>query len=807
MHKNNFIQNFNLFFEKFAEWVLDHRIIVLILCVILCITSAALIPRVRFDFHSMILCPDDDPATEYYKNFEEEYGNEEILYIVYEARQGVLDKNILRKTEKLVEELKNIIHVKKVHSITNLEYMRGSDDGSLVISSIMEKLPANSDESQQLKHRLLSNPLYVNTYLSRDAKYAAIMCELEEKPEDDLFYQIAIRTKLDEVLSKPDYEEFNFYPVGNTLVTATFYELNDENSMRFSSISFVLILLLLVFIFRHIKGVISPFIVIQFALLLLLGYMAINDFPITVMFAMIPGTIMAVGIADAVHIISEYQMFLREGHSNRVSILKAVKMVGFPCLFTSITTAIGFYSLSTSPISPVREMGSSLAFGTLAAFAVSITFLLVVLSFAGKNTEKKFHKLETKSNSGYMTDTLIRLAGFNIKHYRGILLFSVIATIVLIYGVTKMEVNSSALMQLGDKIQIYKDSKFIDEVMGGSGNFEILLESKEAEGIKTAKFMRTLEKIQKYVNSHDPLVKKTFSIVDVLKEVNRAIHNNNKKFYIIPAKDEDIAQALLLYEFSGGGELERFVSTDLSSARLTIFVRSDDSKVYHKFQEDLTEYIESLQLTDYSYAVTGGSYMIVRVFLSITKIMTESLSIAIILISLMMIIVFRSFKIGILSMIPNIFPVLFALGFMGLSGIWLSHATSVIGCIVIGLAVDDTIHFISRYRMEFDRLGNYEKALIATMSSVGRPLLITTVTLFIGFGVFMTSRMANFYYAGLITILCFLVALMADFFIASALILAFKPFGKEHTPDFILKDDGEFDAVAALKNYRYTSGQ
>ena len=133
-------------------------------------------------------------------------------------------------------------------------------------------------------------------------------------------------------------------------------------------------------------------------------------------------------------------------------------------------------------------------------------------------------------------------------------------------------------------------------------------------------------------------------------------------------------------------------------------------------------------------------------------------------------------------MIPNLFPVLFALGYMGLSGIWLSHVTSMIGCITIGLAVDDTIHFISRYRIEFDRLGNYEKALEATMAGVGRALTITTIILVAGFGSCMTIRMEMYYYFGLISSICFVVALMADFFIASALILYFQPFGKEFSP-------------------------
>mgnify|MGYP001816085444 CR=1 FL=1 len=159
--------------------------------------------------------------------------------------------------------------------------------------------------------------------------------------------------------------------------------------------------------------------------------------------------------------------------------------------------------------------------------------------------------------------------------------------------------------------------------------------------------------------------------------------------------------------------------------------------------------------------------------------MSKSLSIAIVVISLMMILVFRSVKIGLLSMIPNVFPVLFALGFMGLNGIWLSNLTSTVGCIVIGLAVDDTIHFISRYRLEFERTRNYNRALETAMKGVGHALVITTSILMFGFGVFIFSRMDMFYQAGMLSSLCFLVALIADFFIAPSVIILLQPFGKE----------------------------
>ncbi len=782
MFKNNFIQRINSSFAIFAEWILDHRLLVIIACVILCIVGVASMRKLHLDFTPKVWLPDDDQSYDYYmNNFIKEYGNDEFIYILYKTRQGAFDLDTLKRTRKLAEDLKGVSYVKRVHSITNLEFMEGTPEEELRVYNLMDEFPRNQKEANQLKQKLEDNPVYVGTYISRDAEYAAIFCEIDVVPEDVLFYHERIGKDLMSVLQKKDYRDFEFYPVGTTVYGITLWNLFKENMVSLPLPSLVLITIFLVFLFRQLKGVISPFVVIQVTLLMVVGFMAINNFPITTMFSMIPAVLTAVGIADAVHIVSEYQIHLKAGYKNRASILKAVKLLGFPCLFTSISTVIGFSSLATASIIPIRDMGLSIGFGTLAAFAVTFTILLVLLSFAGEKTERKFKEIEIKKNNGYMDRMLISIANLNNKHYKRVLLISAMVCIVLVYGITRVEVNTSMLMLFGNRVKATDDFKLVDKTMGGTSNFEVLMESKKADGIKELRFIQTLEKIQNYANSQDYLVKKTVSVVDMIRDVNRALNNNNKQFYRVPPSTGAELQNVneFIYELYGGEELEKYVSADLRIARLTIFTESTDSKIYDRFYSDLISYIDSLDLADNTYNITGLSFLGLKMYRNMTATMIKSLSLVVMLISVLMILIFRSLKIGLISMIPNVFPIFFGLGYMGLSGIYLSQVTSSIGCIVIGLAVDDTIHFISRYRMEFDRLGNYREALTASMIGVGRALAITTIILFIGFGTAMTSRMDMYYYFGLLSSICLLVALLADFFIAPALILFFKPFGEE----------------------------
>ncbi len=782
MERNNFIQRTNDSFARLAEWVLDHRLVVIVTCLVLGMGGAALATKIQVNLSQRILAPEDDHDFEYYLDFTEEYGSDEFLYILYSAGQDVFDLDTLRKTRKLVEDLKDVPYVEKVHSVTNIEILESTENDALKISSLMSEFPISQVEANRLREKLLDRPVYVDTYLTKDADYAAILCEFGRRPDEDASYQRKIGVALKDILAKQEYRDFNFYPVGNPLLVSAVHDLLDENVLRINLLSSVLILGFLVLLFRQAKGVMGPYIVVAFALLFVLGFMAINDLPRTFFFPVIPAVLLSIGIADAVHIISEYQIQLKAGQDNRASIVEAVRLLGFPCLFTSITTAIGFSTLTVSSVKGIHDFALATAVGVLAALAFSFTILLVFLSLAGKKSEGKYEDTDRIKKQGIMDKALQRIACFNCRYYKKILISSVIISIFLVYGITRVEVNTSWLMVFGDKIKEFHDFSFADKIMGGTGNYEILMDSKRPDGIKTVKFLETLEKIQNFADSRDYLVKKTISVADMIKEVNRTLHNNDRAFYRIPASDEEVSQYLLLYEISGGEALEKIVSGDISTARITIYVKSTDSTTYKQFYEELVAFIDGVTPDEYAYTITGVSYLTGKYFLLWASTLANSLMLALILICLMMILVFRSLKIGVLSMIPNMFPVVFALGFMGLSGIWLSHVTSMIGCIAIGLAVDDTIHFISRYRMEFDRLGNYEKALEATMLGVGRALTMTTIILIAGFGSAMVSRADMYYYFGLISSICFAAALLADFFIAPALILRFQPFGKEFSP-------------------------
>lgn len=784
--EKNYLHFINEKLCRTTEWVINHRIITLICCLLLGFGSVLLSANLHIDNSIEAYFNEDDPSYSTYNTFMDEYGNDEFLYILYTTEKGVSNLSTLEKTKMLAQDLEEVPYVKKVNAIPNIEFIEGNETGDVLIYDLMEDFPENQFQADKLIEKLSDKPLYVDSYISGDKKYAAILCEMEDKPKDDPNYHMKIGTGLKNVLAKPEYAEFTFWPVGNPVLNSDFYFIFEKEARHRPILTYLILITLLAWFFRQVKGVVGPLSVVIFSVLLVIGFIGLIGFPVTAMFAATPSLLIAIGVATSVHIINEYRSFIYQGNSNRAAILSAVKLVGLPCLFTALTTTVGFASLLVSPVSATKDFGWYTVFGVLANLLFCFSILFVVLSVAGNRTEKALflNKRNTRTRPRTLDKMLKKIADINKNHYNTILIVATIISIFSIWGITRLEINSSYLEEYGPRVKTYHDYKFVDTVMGGSENFEILLNSKIPDGVKTLQFVETLEKIQKFADSQNYLVSKTVSIVDIIKEINRALHNNDKRYYRLPSSDEAVSQYILLYEASGGEELEKLVSGDIATARLTIYIKSSDSKTSQKFYDNLVDYIDSVIPDAYDYQVTGISFLILKAMQYIADTQVSSISIALVIISLLMVAVFGSARVGGLSMIPNIFPILVTLGLMGWANIWLDYVRTLIACIAIGLAVDDTIHFMARYRMEFNRMGKYTPALYAAMGRVGRAITITTCVLIIGFSVSMTSQLNDSFYFGMLSCICIFIALLADYFICPSLILKFKPFGKEFDPSF-----------------------
>jgi predicted RND superfamily exporter protein len=374
---------------------------------------------------------------------------------------------------------------------------------------------------------------------------------------------------------------------------------------------------------------------------------------------------------------------------------------------------------------------------------------------------------------------LLASAHLAMRWRRPILAVAAGVFVVSLAGMSRIQVDSNYANDLRDETPLRIATERIDRVMGGMTNLIYLFEADVDGGIKEPEVLREMERVQRLADSQGGLVRKTYSIVDILKDLNRAFHEDDPAWYVIPESRALVAQYLLLYEMSGGEETEKYVSPDYTRAGLEVRIALGPTSEMQGLDRGIKAALTQAPLEHSRVSTTGIGALWLKLMDYIVSSQVEAFVIAFVVIAGMMVGVFRSWKVGLISMVPNLSPVFLTLGVIGFLGLDLDYSKIAIAGVSMGIAVDDTIHLVTRFRHEFRRCGRYREALLASMKDVGRALVITSVALVVGFLVSTRSELYSNEVQGLLLAGTIVIALIADFLLMPALILTFRPFGPE----------------------------
>ncbi len=795
--KPGIIESINLFFQQTAAFSYDHRWLVAFLCLALLSVCGYFASSVRFDNSFESYFDRSDPVYENFLTFRDDFGSDEIAYILYDAPDkefGPWNIEVMKTLCKITDELEEKVpFIDRVISLSNVEFMEGVND-ELRIYDLLDTFPESQQHLLTIRDKVLQKPMYINGLASKNGKYAAIMIEMEKSSIDPLeeiqidpaqgnklanLYPQATAKAIDDILNSYTSSGIRFYHTGDVALNSDYNTISQHESQFLGLISFVCIGLFLLFFFRSISGVAGPLAVVFLSILVVSGFIGLCGWQFDLMFIMLPTLIIAVGVADAVHILSDFKLNHLSLNDRREAIKRTAYLTGVPCLFTSITTTAGFLSMSISPIKSIKHFAIYSSVGVSAAFLLSITFLLVFLSFGKKkrNENNSIEKQSPNEKSIYLKRILLSITRFDIRHKGLIILISGVVFAIAFAGIFRLKVDSNFLSEFSDKVKIKRVTQFVDTVMGGSVSYSYVFDTGSKDGIMNPEALKAIERLQQKAEEND-IVLKTYSIVDIMKDINKSLHNEDPAFYVIPESKNLIAQYFLLYEMSGGDELETYVTSDFSRANLEIRTVLAESSKVKQLVSELDVFMTDAVLSKYKPDATGMGALWFKLIDYIVESQLRGFTLAFIVISFMMCILFGSVRVGMICMIPNVSPVIITLGIMGWVGIPLDYVKLMIGCLSIGIAVDDTIHMVTRFQHEINETNDYQAALAASMSEVGRALFITSFVLIAGFLVFTFSVMASLIQFGILVAATILVALAADFFLLPALILVFKPFGK-----------------------------
>ena len=665
--------------------------------------------------------------------------------------------------------------VVEVTSISNTDDIYGSEEG-LTIEKIFEVIPGTPGEMKSLRRRVLENDLFRNSFFSEDGRRTGIFVELAMDEDDsEILYStyIALERIFEE---NPGIDKH--YIAGFPIVAATLRTVIDQDTQRFFPFVALLAVFFLWLTFRRPSGVAVPMLVVGFSILFTLAIMVVFEVPLNTITSALPVFLISIGVADGIHMFSEYRENRIEGLPREKAVCLMLDKLALPVTMTSITTAVGFLSLTVSDIVPIFTFGIFVAVGTLLAMVLSLIFipaLLMVLpekvsaSQEGSGTDENLSRGVHQVNfmDRLFQKSLDVMTAWVLRNARPVLLAALAISAISIYGLSQVKVESSLESYFQADAPLVIANRAMEKMSGSRTINIVITKTGEEEPWKNPDNLKVVEEFQEFL-ANEPRVKRTLSLVDLIKRISYAFNENRKEFNRLPngfefLESEEIfeengqtekrtvkreisgrdliAQYLVLYENSGGDVLSDVVDSEYLNLNLAVTISSNSTTEEEKLLQSIEDY--AVRQFPQGFSMTSSGMVPINVATSNEVVTSQirSLSGSILAVFLMLALIFRSVSRGLMGMIPLVFTVLFNFGVMGFFGVHLDIGTALVSSIVIGIGVDYSIHYLSSMFHELAVGTELHDAISNTVRRSGKAITSNAVT--VGFG-FLALSVSEF---------------------------------------------------------------
>ncbi len=719
--------------------------------------------KIKFNYDFENFFPVNDPDLDVYLDFRKtfEYDNEFVL-IAVENKKGVFQKSFLEKIELLSDSLKLVPDIISVTSPTTLQNTSITAFGPIRTPLI------HVDESERYKSDsalIFQSEELIGSFFSKDGKSISLFIKTTQginKINSDKLVATVNR-----LLVNSNFDKFR--TASKAQGQKTYLDRLTGEFFIFFICSFLLIVLFLYISFRSFWGVWVPLMVVILSIIWTLALMTALGKPLDIMTVLLPTMMFVVGMSDVVHIVTKYLEELREGNSNRFdALLKTIKDVGFATLITLLTTSLGFLSLLNSHILPIRDFGLYTSIGVFIGFILSFTIVPVVLNVIPQPNLK----LENKS-SQFWNKRLLKLLSWVLKNGKLIGFGTIVLVILSFVAIGKININNYMIEGLTTKDEMRQDFIFFEKHFAGARPFELIATPTDTSstmlGIKEIKAMNKLETYLK----DNYKVGFILSPISILKEINKANNNGNPTYYTLPADSESIADLTdQLAQFRKRKELKNLLTTDGKQARISGKMHDIGSKIIREQNQKLKTFIASEpEMGAINIQLTGAAVMLDKNNEYIVANTLQGLLLSILIVGLIIALIHKSWKMALIAIIPNLLPIIFIGGLMGLLGIELKSSTSIIFTIAFGIATDDTVHFLGRLKLELLKGKSLLYALKRTYLSTGKAVVVTSLILAAGFMTLMTSGFESTFLFGLLVSITILIAVLTDLLLFPLLVI------------------------------------
>lgn len=774
----------NKWFGRYAAFLLKWRWAAIAVFVVILVFSflgmSRMVQQTSFDDYFI----EGDPMLVKTNEFKANFGNDYFIGILTECEDHFTKENLTVLRELGEELLDSLSYGDKLTSLVDLEFMLGTEDGMEIVQIVPDVIPeTGSPEMEQIRALAYSKPHVARKLISKDGKNAWTLVKLRAFPAEEEWKKtgnvspdIVTGEEVEHIITKEKYASLHPRATGMPYVSQQKTVYIGQEMGRLVMIAAIICILVMLLMTRSLRGIVCPLLSVIGGVFMTFGLAGYTQMYVDSTVLMIPAILaFAVSIAYNIHIFSYFHHQIRIHGKRKQAVIETVSEIGWSVVFCGLTTVVSLMSFMVIPIRPMKCVGMM---SSLTIFFVLFTTLLmapILLSF-GKDKEPKAG-IDGEGGTR-LSRAMEKLNDFTFKHSKPIVIAFVIVCAVLLIGLWKIEPAFDIERTMGIKVPYVKDVLAVGRSeLGALYSYDLVMEFKDEDEAKRPENLKKLEQLEGLIGNY-PLTKRTNSILDILKDLNQTLNGGDEAYFRIPDTEEEVAQMLILYENAGGSETEYWMDYDYKRLRMMVEISDFNSGEVERELNDITKKTEEM-FPGVNVTAVGNIPQYTAMMQYLVRGQMQSFLISVLIIAIILMIAFQSIRVGLIGLIPNLMPAIFVGGYMGWAGIPLDMMTATLIPMMLGMAVDDTIHFINHSKLEFDRKPDYSVAIRRTFRVVGVAIVTTSIITSAVFACFATSACAMCINFGILAVIGILSALLADLFITPLLVNKFRVYGKE----------------------------
>ncbi len=753
--------------QIWLRFILSHPWAVLLLSLVLIALTSMGGKNLTFNGDYKVYFEKDNPQRVAFEQMQGVFNKNETANILIAPKQGsVFNPTTLTLLANMTDAAWQTPLSSRIDSIANYQYSWSKDDDMIVEQLITDPELLDEKSISRMEQIVLSEPSLRNRLVSADGQVAmiAVTVNLPDGDKSAANAQIAefLHALTDEY--RQAYPNHNFYHTGIVFMNIAFEEEAKRDAQTLVPGMFLMIMVVLWILLRSINATIATLLIVATTIASTMGIAGWMGFKLTTALVNVPTLVMTLAVADCVHIIATALHEMGQGKNKNDAVVSSMKLNLKPVFITSLTTAIGFIMLNFSNVPALAELGTVTAIGVMIAFLLSVTFLpalMLLLPFKVKVQQES-------DVSGFL-----RFSHWVIRHHRAIMPVTLLAAALTLFASTFNKINDVPLDYFHESAPFKQAADFQTEMLGGMSTIDFALLTDQDSGLNKPEILQLVEDFSQWLRQQ-PEVDHVDSVADVFKRLNKNMHGDDPSYYRLPENQDMAAQFLLLYEMSLPYKLDltNQINLDKSGTRIAVTMKNLGSKEFTEFEDRAQAWVTQ-HSNDVRLIAGSQNLMFAHIGEANMNSMLKGTVLALVLISLILVFALQSWRLGAISLLPNLLPAAFGFGIWGLYSGEINMGLSVVLSMALGIIVDDTVHYLTKYQNARKAGKSAEQAVNYSFTSVGKALFITTIVLTLGFSVLTLSSFALNSDMGLLTGIIIVSALVVDFFFLPAFLLMF----------------------------------